>query len=197
MASYTTQRGPNGTVSPSYPHQLPAPGHSLTSYASSQPLPSMAPSSNGSNYGAQSYHQSQSYQHSQPSYQTQQGQQAPPPPHQQAYQQPPLPGPPQHALPSPTSSAHAQSSSGPAQSNVGKLDPVSTVVGGRRFSYVLPWNAWMRPRFPNALNCRLRYRHLRHIFLQCFMYERLTAEFPRVQPDSGATAHSSPYVWLW
>lgn len=138
MASYTTQRGSNGTVSPSYPHQLPAPGHSLTSYASSQPLPSMAPTPNGSSYGAQNYHQSQSYQHTQPSYQSQQNQQAPPPPHQQAYQQPSLPGPPQHALPSPTSNAQSQSSSGAAQSNVGKLEPVSTVVGGRRFSYVPP-----------------------------------------------------------
>ncbi|KAJ4394589.1 hypothetical protein N0V93_003808 [Gnomoniopsis smithogilvyi] len=137
MASYTTQRGPNGTVSPSYPHHLPAPGHSLTSYASSQPLPSMAPSSNGSSYGAQNYHQSQSYQHNQPSYQSQQNQQTTGPPHQQAYQQPPLPGPQQHGLPSPTSNAQSQSSSGPAQSNVGKLEPVSTVVGGRRFSLIV------------------------------------------------------------
>lgn len=141
MASYTSQRGPNGTISPSYPHQLPAPGHAHSSYSSSQALPSMAPSANGSSYGAHNYPQSQPYQHSQPSYQSQQSQPPPPPPHQQAYQQPPPPGPPQHALPSPTPNAQPQSSSGPAQTAVGKLEPVSTIVGGRRFSYVTSWTA--------------------------------------------------------
>lgn len=136
MASYTSQRGPNGgAIPPNYPHQLPAPGHAHGSYSSSQNLPSMAPSTNpnGNGYGGQSYPGSQQqYQHHQPSYQSQQGH---PPPHPQAYQQPPPSGPSQHALPSPNSIAPPQSSSGPSLA-VSKLDAVSTVVGGRRFSYV-------------------------------------------------------------
>lgn len=137
MASYTSPRGPNGTIPAGYPHhQLPAPGHAHSSYSSTQTLPSMAPSTNGHAYAAPSYGQPQSYQHHQSPYQTQQGQ--PPQPHPQAYQQPPPPGPPQHSQPSPTAATQSQqpSSGGPVEGTVARLEPVSTVVNGRRYAYV-------------------------------------------------------------
>lgn len=163
MASYTSQRGPNGgPISPSYSHPLPAPGHAHSTYASSQTLPSMTPSTNGNGgYSGQSYPQSQGpYQHHQSPYQSQQSHQ---PPHPQAYQQPPPPGPPQHSLPSPNSIAPPQSSSGSSQA-VARLDPVSTVVGGRKFSYVT---------FLFFISTRARDVVLRvdipeaHVFLSC------------------------------
>lgn len=134
MASYSSPRGPNGTIPAAYSHQLPAPGHAHSSYSSTQTLPSMASSTNGHAYGASSYGQPQPYQHHQSPYQNQQSQSSQP--HPQAYQQPPPPGAAQHSQPSPTATGqtHQGSSGGPAEGTVARLEPVSTVINGRRYA---------------------------------------------------------------
>ncbi|KAL2290993.1 hypothetical protein FJTKL_14894 [Diaporthe vaccinii] len=152
MASYT--RTPNGSVPPNYPHQLPAPSHPHGSnYPRPQPLPSMAPPSNGSaSYGgAPGYGQPQQpyqhhhspYQNQPPHHQQQQPQQTQqqPPQHQQPYQQPPPPSAHQHqqqqnAHSSPTSTSPIQQQQQPAagEAATSRLEAVSTVVGPRRYA---------------------------------------------------------------
>lgn len=145
MASYTRPPGPNGTIPPNYPHQLPAPPLSHNgNYAQSQALPSMVPSTNGTDpYGAApSYSQPQPpYQHHQPPYQSHSphhpSQQRPPPSHQQqAYQQQPPPmAQMQRSQASPASTSPTQpQSQAAAGEGVGKLEPVSIVVNGRRYA---------------------------------------------------------------
>lgn len=150
MASYTRPPGPNGAMPPNYPQQLPAPPLSHNgNYPQSQALPSMAPSTNGGGpYGAApSYSQPQPpYQHHQPPYQSQSphqqqhhSQQRPPQSHQQQTYQPQQQPPPQaqlqrsQASPASTSPTQPQSQA-TAGEGVGKLEPISIVVNGRRYA---------------------------------------------------------------
>lgn len=159
MASYT--RTPNGSVPPNYPHQLPAPSHPHGSnYPRPQPLPSMAPPSNGSaSYGgAPGYGQPQQpYQHHQSPYQNQpphhqqqpqqqpqlqpqqQSQQQPPQHQQPPYQQAPPPSAHHqqqnaHSSPATTSPIQQQPPAAAGEVGTSRLESVSTVVSTRKYT---------------------------------------------------------------
>ncbi|PSR90447.1 velvet factor-domain-containing protein [Coniella lustricola] len=138
MASYSSSRAPNGSMPPGYAHQLPPPLHAQSGYTASQPLPSMAPSANGSNFATPAYGQSYQHQQQQHQHQPYQGQQSHPQQSpQHIYHQPPPPGATRHSLSSPTNAGPPQHPSGTSEITTGGLDPVATVVHGRRYALIV------------------------------------------------------------